>query len=141
MSTHADVGALPKWDLSDLFPGPDAPELEAALADCRAEAQRLQGAYEGKLAGLDGDAFGEAITAYESFQEAIGRILSYANLHHSAALDDPKAGKFAQDYSGAGERYPYTHRVLRPGTQPYRRWRADAKTPIIESSPIRVLDT
>ncbi len=96
MSTHADVGTLPKWDLSDLFPGPDAPELETALADCRAEAQRLQGAYEGKLAGLDGDAFGEAITAYESFQEAIGRILSYANLHHSAALDDPKAGKFAQ---------------------------------------------
>ena len=96
MSTHAEVGDLPKWGLSDLFPAPDAPELESALADCRAAAKRLQDTYEGKIANLDGDAFGEEIAAFESFQEAVGRILSFANLHHSAALDDPEAGKFAQ---------------------------------------------
>ena len=26
-----DAAALPIWDLADLFPGPDSPELEAAL--------------------------------------------------------------------------------------------------------------
>ena len=96
MSTQADVGRLPKWGLSDLFPATDAPEIGAVLEACRAEAQRLQDAYAGKLAQLDGNAFGQAIAAYESFQEAIGRLLSFANFHHSAALDDPEAGKFAQ---------------------------------------------
>ena len=96
MSTQADVGRLPKWDLSDLFPATDAPEIGAALDACRAEAHRLQDAYAGKLAQFDGNAFGQAIAAYESFQEAIGRLLSFAKLHHSAALDDPEAGKFAQ---------------------------------------------
>ena len=43
MNERIDTAAagtdLPRWDLSDLFPGPESPELTAALASAAAEAR------------------------------------------------------------------------------------------------------
>ncbi len=97
MNTIApELGPLPKWDLSDLFPAPDSAEFRQTLSECRAEAEAFDGKYSGQLADLDGDAFGEAIARYERCQEKIGRLLSFAGLLHSAVLDDSEVGKFAQ---------------------------------------------
>ena len=50
----AALGALPEWDLSDLYPGPDSPELTRDLALLAEDADAFRQRYEGRLAGLAG---------------------------------------------------------------------------------------
>ncbi|MFQ5773382.1 MAG: M3 family oligoendopeptidase [Kiloniellaceae bacterium] len=90
------LGALPTWDLGDLYPGPEAPDLKSDLARCAAEAKAFRARYEGKLAGLDGAALGRAVAAYEALQETLGRISSYAQLVYSGNMSDPAIGRFYQ---------------------------------------------
>ena len=91
-----DLGNLPNWDLSDLYPGRDSAPLQADLAKIEKGARAFHDAYRGKLAGLDGAAFGKAIAEYEAMQEITGRILSYSQLEYSGNVSDPEIGKFAQ---------------------------------------------
>jgi oligoendopeptidase F len=73
---HRDLGAMPEWNLADLYPAMDSPELKAdferAGTDCRAFAER----YEGKLASIGGDGLAGAIAAYERIENRLGRIMS-----------------------------------------------------------------
>ncbi len=96
MSDATALGALPEWDLDDLYPGRDAPELEADLKAAAGAADVLAKAYEGKLAGLDGAALATAIAEYERIQETLGRIMSYAGLVHAGNVSDPEIGRFYQ---------------------------------------------
>ena len=58
--TTAAETDLPRWDLSDLFPGPESPELKAALSDAAEDAKAFAAAHQGRLAGLDGASLGAA---------------------------------------------------------------------------------
>jgi oligoendopeptidase F len=87
---------LPEWDLSDLYPGRDAPALAADLAAAAADAKRFAAAHEGKLAALSGAALGAAVAEYERQQERLGRIMSYAQLVQAGNITDPEIGKFYQ---------------------------------------------
>jgi oligoendopeptidase F len=89
-------GALPEWDLSDLYPGTGSPPLKADLARAAEDAKAFAGRYRGKVAGLDSAGFGVAITAYESIEELLGRLSSYAQLVHSGNMADPEIGRFYQ---------------------------------------------
>ena len=91
-----DLGALPNWDLSDLYPGQDSAALKSDLAKVEKDARSFNDAYKGRLAGIDGRAFGAAIVAYEAIQEITGRIMSYAQLVYSGNVADPEIGKFYQ---------------------------------------------
>ena len=91
-----DFGALPNWDLSDLYPGQDSAALKSDLAKVEKDARSFNDAYKGRLAGLDGRTFGAAIAAYEAIQEITGRIMSYAQLVYSGNVADPEIGKFYQ---------------------------------------------
>ena len=69
-------GNLPDWDLTDLYPAPDAPEfsrdmewLEQACADFAAK-------YEGKLSGLDAAALLACVQDYEQIDVTGGRLMS-----------------------------------------------------------------
>jgi oligoendopeptidase F len=92
----AALGALPQWDLSDLYPGADSPELSRDLERLAAEADTFRERYEGRLAGLSGAELGAAVAAYERMQELSGRIISYASLVHAGNLADPEIGRFYQ---------------------------------------------
>ena len=46
---HNQFGALPEWNLADLYPGNDAPELKADLTTAQAEAKAFEADYKGKL--------------------------------------------------------------------------------------------
>ena len=48
-----DFGALPDWDLSDLYTAPDAPEFARDMAWLETECAAFARDYEGRLAGLD----------------------------------------------------------------------------------------
>ena len=90
------LGALPEWDLSDLYPGPDSAALKSDLAELASNASAFRDRYEGRLGNLSGAELGAAVEAYERLQENIGRITSYASLVHAGNLTDPEIGRFYQ---------------------------------------------
>ncbi len=90
------LGTLPAWDLSDLYPGTDSPELKQDLDRCETAAKDFRSRYEGKLADLDGAALAGAIDAYQALQETLGRVMSYAQLVYSGNMSDPAVTQFYQ---------------------------------------------
>ncbi len=86
----------PEWDLSDLYPSPDAPAIEADLECALSDATALEAEVKGRLAALDGEALGALIERYEQIEERLGRLMSYAQLLHAAKADDPEIGRFYQ---------------------------------------------
>ena len=92
----ADLGPLPEWDLSDLYPGRDSPELARDLAALAADAESFRDKCQDRLATLSGAELGAAIAAYERMQETAGRIMSYADLLRAGNVADVEIGRFAQ---------------------------------------------
>ena len=92
-----DLGALPEWDLSDLYAAPDAPQLAADLAAAAAAAEAFRARYRGRIEALDGAALAEAVVDYERIEEQIGRIGSYAMLLHAGDMSDAEIGRFFQN--------------------------------------------
>jgi oligoendopeptidase F len=88
--------SLPEWDLRDLFPGRDSPELAAALTKAEKDAEAFQARYEGKLSGLTGAALGKAIAEYEALEESLSRITSFADLTYAGNQADSAIAKFYQ---------------------------------------------
>ena len=98
----ADLGVLPEWDLTDLYPSMDAPafrdDLERAEAESRAFAER----YAGRIAEIAGgpdasSVLGEAVLAYERIEDLMGRLMSYAGLVYSGDTTDETRAKFYGD--------------------------------------------
>lgn len=87
---------LPSWDLTDLYPGTDSPELESALTAVTSAAERFAASYAGKLSSLPGRAMAVAITEYERIDEVLGRVMSYAQLLFSADSTPAEIGQFYQ---------------------------------------------
>jgi len=88
--------SLPEWDLRDLFPGRDSPELAAAFAKAEKDSEAFQARYEGKLAGLTGAALGKAIVEFETLEESLSRITSFADLTYAGNQADSTIAKFYQ---------------------------------------------
>jgi oligoendopeptidase F len=87
---------LPVWNLNDLYPGPDSPELESDMERANSDSVAFRERYQGRLAELDGRALGEAITAYEAITEILQKAMSYAQLLFAANISDPARGRFHQ---------------------------------------------
>lgn len=90
------LGDLPEWDLNDLYPGRDAPELEKDITEATKAADTFAATFSGRLAELDGEALAGAIADYERIEETLGRIMSYAGLVHAGNVSDPDIGRFYQ---------------------------------------------
>ena len=86
----------PEWNLTDLYDGPDAPELEADAREAANRAKAFNGRFAGTLAGLDGATLGEAITEYEAIGDIAGRVMSYAQLYFAADVGDAERARFHQ---------------------------------------------
>jgi oligoendopeptidase F len=95
-SAGPELGSLPEWDLGDLYPGRDSPELAHDLAASERGAAALRDHCEGKMATLSGAALGAAIADYERLQETLGRIMSYAYLVYAGDMGDAEIGRFFQ---------------------------------------------
>src|ERR1700722_7828445 len=101
-TTNKALGALPEWNLSDLYSGLDDPavkrDLDRADADCAA----FEVAYKGKLADMaaspeGGAALAARVRSYESIDDLTGRLGSYAGLLHAGDTLDPARTKFYGD--------------------------------------------
>ncbi|MFM9152168.1 MAG: M3 family oligoendopeptidase, partial [Methylocystis sp.] len=98
----SDSDALPEWNLSDLYVGPNAPELQADLTRLVTEVEQFNKEYRGRLSGLIIEPqasilFGVALEKYETIQDLLGRLMSYAGLLYSADTTDPQRTKFYGD--------------------------------------------
>jgi oligoendopeptidase F len=97
MATENELGVLPEWDLSDLYPGPDSSDLKTDLDRAETAAHGFRDHYRSQLAGLSGDELAAAIAAYERLEDLLGRAMSYASLYYSADMGDPARARFFQN--------------------------------------------
>jgi oligoendopeptidase F len=100
-----ELGALPEWNLADLYPAMDSPVFASDVAKAATEAKAFSDAYKGRLEALahqsaqDPASTGllEAVQRYEALDELLGRIMSYAGLVYSGDTTDPARAKFYGD--------------------------------------------
>jgi len=99
---HNQFGALPVWDLSDLYPGQDSPEFKAAVEQAKADAATFEATYKGKLIELTrAGKLIEAIKDSEQLGDLSGRIGSFAFLQYAQKSTDPDRAKFMGDTNEA----------------------------------------
>ncbi len=101
------LGALPEWNLNDLYAGLDDPAIKRDLERVDAECAAFEADYKGKLAALagapqggasqSGAALAAAVRRYEAIDDLIGRLGSYAGLVHAGDTVDPARTKFYGD--------------------------------------------
>ena len=96
------IGALPTWNLSDLYPSMECSELKADIERARTECRNLVRDYRGKLAEIAShqDAsslLAVAIQRYEMIDDIIGKIISYAGLLYADDSTNPINSKFYGD--------------------------------------------
>ena len=100
-ASGGSLGNLPEWDLRDLYPAADAPEvardrdwLDSACAGFAAD-------YEGKLATLDATALLDCVRRYEAIDVTAGRLMSFAGLRYYQNTLDSDRAKFMADMQDA----------------------------------------
>ena len=91
-----EIGPLPSWDLSDLYPTTNSPRLGADLASIEVDATAFRDRYVGKLAALSGGELGTAVAEFERIEERLGRISSFAELTYAGDQSDAEIGRFFQ---------------------------------------------
>jgi oligoendopeptidase F len=95
---HNEFGALPEWDLTDLYPAPDSPELKRDLHWSKDEAKAFEADYKGKLRELAAaGTLYEAVERSEKLGDVTGRLGSYAYLRYAQNTQDPERIKFLGD--------------------------------------------
>ncbi|MGL4323909.1 MAG: M3 family oligoendopeptidase [Beijerinckiaceae bacterium] len=101
-TARAELGTLPLWNLTHLYPGMDSEALKADIAKADTDSKAFAEQYRGKLAALAATpqasaALGEALGAYEALEDLLGRIMSYAGLVYCEDTTDPARAKFYGD--------------------------------------------
>jgi oligoendopeptidase F len=101
-SARPKLGALPEWNLADLYPAMDAPEVRRDLERADAYSVAFEDEFKGKLAALAsapdaGARLTDAIKRYELIDDLIGRLISYAGLIYAGNTSDPARTKFYGD--------------------------------------------
>jgi oligoendopeptidase F len=85
-----------RWDLSDLYAGPDDPRIEADLATGLERAKRFAAAHRGRVAGYSAAELAAILDDYEAMQEPVARCGAYAGLLFAADTSVPRHGALLQ---------------------------------------------
>ncbi len=105
MSDQQTTGAeTVTWDLTDLYTGMADPRLEADLDACDAEADALDAAYRGRIAGLTAAELAGLMVRFEALQETAGRAGTFASLNWAQNTEDPARGALLQRATERGSR-------------------------------------
>src|SRR5947209_19436662 len=92
------LGALPEWNLADLYPSHDSPEVQLDLERADADCAAFEQDYKGKLASLAAEGkLAEAVKRYEAIDDLLGRLISFASLFYVGNTSDPVRAKFYGD--------------------------------------------
>ena len=83
--------SIKKWDLAELFPGFDSPQLQAAFDNVDEQVTSFAGV-RGKLnPDMDAETFLEAVRASEATSRLVNRIYAFAELSFAADTQDQNA--------------------------------------------------
>ncbi len=98
----AKLGALPEWNLDDLYPEIDSPHIAQDLAQADRDCAAFEHDYKGKLSAIAageraGLKLAEAVKRYEAIDDRLGRLTSYASLLYAGDTTDPRRAKFYGD--------------------------------------------
>lgn len=93
------LGNLPSWNLKDLYSSPASKNLKDDLKSIEDRTKRFEHLFQGKITALDGNTLGSTIKEYESIQDALGRLISYAYLLYAEDMSNTKNSSFYQDIS------------------------------------------
>ncbi|MBM1171911.1 M3 family oligoendopeptidase [Microvirga arabica] len=101
-AAQTELGMLPEWNLSHLYPGMDSEEFKRDLARAEAECKAFAAAHRGKLDAMArgeraSETLNEVVKRYEALEDLLGRIMSYAGLVYSGDTTDPVRAKFYGD--------------------------------------------
>ena len=96
------LGDLPEWNLKDLYPALDSPEVKRDLDLADSECAAFEQDFKGRLATFaagegGGAALAKAIKRYEAIDDRLGRLMSYASLVYAGNTTDPVHAKFYGD--------------------------------------------
>lgn len=100
MNEAVNLDDLPRWDLSDLYPGPESREIEAAIEELSARTKQFHGSHESKVAALSAAEMRNAVSDYEGIHDLMGRIGSYAGLLYTTNMGE---AEIARSYQGIHE--------------------------------------
>jgi oligoendopeptidase F len=91
-------GNLPEWNLTDLYPAIDAPELKRDLDKADSDAVAFAEEWKGKISiAAENGMLGEAIEQFERLEELLGRIMAFASLVYAEETANPVKAKFYGD--------------------------------------------
>src|SRR6185503_13585227 len=83
--------SIKKWNLGELFPGFDSPELQAAFDNVEEQVTFFEGV-RGKLKpDMDADNFLEVVRASEATTRIVNRIYAFAGLSFASDTQDQAA--------------------------------------------------
>jgi oligoendopeptidase F len=100
--TAKGLGNLPEWNLKDLYPSIDSPDvkrdLDAADNECAAFERDFKGRLQAMASGAGaGQALAEAVERYEAIDDRLGRLISYASLVNAGDSTNSAIAKFYGD--------------------------------------------
>jgi oligoendopeptidase F len=91
MATSISTYSVKKWDLSELFPGFDSPELQAAFDNVEEQVTSFEGV-RGKLhPDMDAQTFLDIVRASEETARIMNRLYAFAGLSFAANTQDQDA--------------------------------------------------
>ena len=98
MSKTQALGALPEWNLADLYDGIGDPRVVGDLDKCLADAAAFETAHKGRLGELAASGgLAGVVREFEAFDDLSGRVASFASLVYAEDTSDPKRSKFYGD--------------------------------------------
>lgn len=99
-SAPGNLGPLPDWDLTDLYPSPDSAEFARDMSWLKQSCAGFAATYQGKLATLSAEAMLDCVQTYERIETTGGRVMSYAGLRYYQNTLDSDRAKFMADAEG-----------------------------------------
>lgn len=95
-SAPASSAAGVRWNLADLYAGPDDPRIRADQDAAQAEAEAFAADYRGRVAALDAPALAGAVARFEALQAQAAKPLIYAHLRFAGDTAEPRNGALFQ---------------------------------------------
>ncbi|NNL67504.1 MAG: M3 family oligoendopeptidase, partial [Myxococcales bacterium] len=85
-----------RWDLSDLYAGPDDPRIDADLDRALERAEAFAAKHRGRIEALSAAELAAAVDEIEALSELVGRAGAYAGLLFAGDTSDPRHGALLQ---------------------------------------------
>ncbi len=84
------------WQLKDLYPAPDALEIERDIVTCKQFAQSIASDYAGRIGELDGEQLIKVVQRLEKLDTLLAKLDAYAFLNFTTQTDDAEASALVQ---------------------------------------------